>query len=109
MWKAFVRDDDYGRGKKLFMAESIGSSLHVLRPAALSIESIDAFGKAPEEPFLQENDTMFFQAMLDAFWDAGMRPSGLKPMMDMEKAQLRHLNDMRAIAFEKIGIKNPPA
>ncbi len=47
------------------------------------------------------------QAMLDAAWDHGMRPSGYSDVAEAMKASDAHLQDMRAIAFHKIGAPKP--
>ena len=42
------------------------------------------------------------QALVDAAWEAGIRPSIAKIETD---ASQRHLNDMRKIAFKQLGIE----
>ena len=45
--------------------------------------------------------TGFVQAILDAAWDAGMRPAAQKDATEELKAVRYHLEDMRALAFER--------
>lgn len=47
------------------------------------------------------------QAMADALWDAGIKPSAMKNVEAEMSATKAHLNDMRQIAFAKIKISMP--
>lgn len=48
------------------------------------------------------------QAILDAAWDAGLRPNGFSDVKNETVAIRAHLNDMRCITFAKLNIKEPP-
>jgi hypothetical protein len=45
------------------------------------------------------------QALMDRAWEAGFRPAGFSDVKNETAAIKGHLEDMRAIAFHKIGIK----
>lgn len=47
------------------------------------------------------------QFLADALWAAGIRPSQGKQSEGVTAAQGRHLEDMRALAFHKIGVERP--
>lgn len=49
----------------------------------------------------------FLRAALNAAWAAGMRPDGFEDTRESMKATNRHLEDMRAITFGKLGIERP--
>lgn len=49
----------------------------------------------------------FMQAMLDGAWEAGLRPTGYGNVAEELRASDGHLQDMRAIAFGKLGIEKP--
>jgi hypothetical protein len=42
---------------------------------------------------------------MDRAWEAGFRPAGFSDVKNETAAIKGHLEDMRAIAFHKIGIK----
>lgn len=47
------------------------------------------------------------QALIDALWSAGLRPTQGKQSEGVTAAQDRHLQDMRAIAFAKLNVERP--
>lgn len=49
----------------------------------------------------------FLQAMLDGAWEAGLRPTGYSNVSEAMRASDKHLQDMRAIAFHKLGVPKP--
>jgi hypothetical protein len=49
----------------------------------------------------------FLRAALSAAWNAGFRPEGFNDTRESMKATNAHLQDMRAIAFHKIGAAKP--
>lgn len=54
------------------------------------------------DAFWPERGTDFLQAVMDAAWEYGLRPSAFKDHEAAYDAQTRHLEDMRALVF-----KNP--
>lgn len=49
----------------------------------------------------------FLRAALNAAWDAGLRPDGYLDTRESMKATNAHLQDMRVLAFHKIGAQKP--
>jgi hypothetical protein len=49
----------------------------------------------------------FLRACLNAAWDLGMRPDGFHDARESMKATNAHLQDMRALAFGKLGVEKP--
>ena len=47
------------------------------------------------------------QALMDDLWQAGVRPTQGRQSEGVTAAQARHLEDMRAIAFEKLEVEKP--
>lgn len=66
-------------------------------------------GPSPEEAFAltdswgDDGDVVrpFLQACMDAAWDIGIRPTQAQDQRDELKAVRYHLEDMRALAFDK--------
>jgi hypothetical protein len=54
---------------------------------------------ALEEPAAQD--------LMNSLWDAGVRPVGAKGSAGQLDAVQRHLEDMRALAFDKFGVEAP--
>lgn len=57
------------------------------------------------EPLLRVNEKALIQLM-DELWRAGIRPSNGEGSVGMIGSLKDHLNDMRIIAFNKLGIKD---
>jgi len=49
----------------------------------------------------------FLRAVLNCAWDMGLRPDGYLDTRESMRATNAHLQDMRAIAFHKIGADKP--
>lgn len=49
------------------------------------------------------------QRLMDMLWEAGLRPVAGKQSEGVVSAQSRHLEDMRALAFTKLGVEKPVA
>jgi hypothetical protein len=47
------------------------------------------------------------QKIIDVAWEHGFRPTGYGDMKNETAAVRAHLEDMRAIAFKKIGVEGP--
>lgn len=47
------------------------------------------------------------QALIDQLWQCGLRPSQGKQSEGVTAAQARHLEDMRAIAFDRLKVERP--
>jgi hypothetical protein len=58
-------------------------------------------------PTIKVGGREFLQACLEAAWEAGMRPVGYGDTKEQAKALNAHLQDMRSIAFHKIGAQKP--
>lgn len=49
----------------------------------------------------------FLQAALNCAWAAGMRPTGFHDTAEALRATSAHLEDMRAITFNRLGMVKP--
>lgn len=49
----------------------------------------------------------FLRAALNCAWEKGLRPDGFDDTRESMKATNAHLQDMRALAFHKIGAEKP--
>lgn len=54
-----------------------------------------------------EFGTAFLQSALNAAWDMGLRPDGYHDVREQMASTVRHLEDMRAITFHKLGVEKP--
>lgn len=54
-----------------------------------------------------EQGDEFLRACLNAAWDIGLRPDGYHDTRESMKATDAHLQDMRALAFGKLGVEKP--
>jgi hypothetical protein len=55
----------------------------------------------------QDGNSTFLRAALNAAWGMGMRPDGFEDTRESMKATNKHLEDMRAITFGKLGVTKP--
>jgi hypothetical protein len=55
----------------------------------------------------QEIGDEFLRACMNAAWEIGMRPDGYHDVRENMKATDAHLQDMRALAFGKLGVEKP--
>lgn len=111
-WKAFIRDDNYGFGVQLFVAKTYGRSEAydtLLRPeGGFAFQRVEAGVIGPSVPFMDgDMAEEFLQAVLDAAWAHGLRPTGISGERGEIKRLEEHLGDMRAIAFHKVGAQRP--
>lgn len=76
------------------------SQMAIMQPVAVAPRREDAF----IEPFLRLQDDEA-QQLMDALWDAGLRPAGAKGSAGQLDAVQRHLEDMRTLVLGKAGDK----
>lgn len=55
----------------------------------------------------QDDGNSFLRAVLNAAWELGLRPDGFDDTRESMAATKQHLEDMRALAFYKIGAEKP--
>jgi hypothetical protein len=73
------------------------------RTAAKKLELVQCDKRFRLEPFV-EIEEQEAQILIDDLWEAGVRPTGARGSAGAMKAVLNHLEDMRKIAFKKLGI-----
>lgn len=110
--KAFIRADDYGRGVSLFLGQQRrGGGTDAVITIDRGMMTMEFVGQSEQgPPPLLRGDAAqdVVQAILDAAWSHGMRPTGVVGERG-EIARLEgHLADMRAIAFGATKIKTKP-
>jgi len=105
--RAFVRSEFYSGDVELYLqipAEKYDEAQYLV---SLQFEThpegalVEPLRRQPNQPQLKE----IMQALLDAAWENGMRPSGYGDVKESVAAVKAHLSDMRMIAFHKIGVK----
>ncbi len=72
--------------------------LHTLFEGATILESGDA---------ARDGQQSFLQAVMDAAWEYGLRPTGFNDTKESMKATVKHLEDMRAIVFHQTKAPKP--
>jgi hypothetical protein len=105
-WKIMARRDGWTEGIELAVLK--GDTL-----VRLTFEPYERYGLITDPTLLDHGEFMkdgfapFLQVALDAAWEMGLRPAGLLDTRESMKATAAHLEDMRAIAFHKIGADKP--
>lgn len=115
-WKASIENDGFGRARYLHVsvrildtsAGTMDRQYVVVAPPTLVKVERGTF----QPPMLIETHesrqdgigdvTGFVQAIIDAAWDAGMRPSQYRDATQELGAVRYHLEDMRALAFKPV-------
>jgi hypothetical protein len=98
-WRASASESfEYGPGKSIFLGRVGSDGMSVV--VDMTFKQI-AQGEIEPKPVLHgEDGTAFLQAVMDAAYDAGLRPSRSQD----ERHQKEHLNDLRKIAFHVLKI-----
>lgn len=97
---------DYGRELRIARRREDGG-VDVL--TNLTFVSVPPGHQGPEyQPVIPHRDAdSFLRAIMNAAWEAGIRPDGFLDARESMKATTAHLEDMRAIAFHKVGAPKP--
>lgn len=94
------------RGYDLDFGLYIGRG-HPVREVAAPMEFVPHVPHTPNDaPALKLRDEDA-QALIDALWSAGLRPTQGKQSEGAMNAQAAHLSDMRALAFAKLKVEPP--
>lgn len=112
-WQASIHHDGFGRARYLHVTARVlnheGSGL-VRQYAAVAPPTLVLVKRhAPQPPMLMEtwesrqdgvgDVTGFVQAVMDAAWEAGLRPSQYRDAIQELGAVRYHLEDMRSLAL----------
>jgi hypothetical protein len=105
-WKVRARSEAWSDGQEvvIFKGDNI---------VRLTFEPFERYSYISEPTvrdhggFLQDGNVSFLRAALNAAWDLGLRPDGFLDVRESMKATTAHLEDMRALAFHKIGAQKP--
>ncbi len=110
-YKAFIRDEFMLGGKALFIARKLSNGRYAelqAPPDGFPIREREVSKYYEPQPFIHGQDgDEILQAILDAAWAEGMRPTGISGERGEIKRLEEHLGDMRALAFHKIGAEKP--
>lgn len=82
------------------------------RIARITLEPFDPSAElvptiVDDRVFMDDGGVPFLRAALNAAWEMGLRPDGFDDTRESMKATNRHLEDMRSIAFGKLGVEKP--
>ena len=98
-WKFWIERVDYSRRITVRGAEMFDDrSVSVCLP--FTMQRVAADELAPQEPMLNMDEyhgKAMLQALVDACWEEGIRPTGVEDFKRVNDAQGRHLNDMRSL------------
>lgn len=75
---------------------------------SLEFKNVDPAMLWPEDaPHALRHTDQFLQTMLDASWEAGLRPTGYAQIAEGLQSQDRHLQDMRQIVAKTLDVDLP--
>lgn len=102
--KTYAQRAHYGSRIELhFLHSAADGRPAIAKPVEFELQESDG-EYAPPALSLHRDDA---QQLMDALWDAGLRPSEGSGSAGSLAATERHLADMRAIAFGKLEIAKP--
>jgi len=115
-WQFILDYDISADGYRLFVKYGADFALPMAFTEPMAVGAFPP----PREPFIASasrqrrddnlpdpNGQDFLRAALNAAWELGMRPDGFDDTRESMKATAAHLEDMRAIAFHKVGAPVP--
>lgn len=95
----YVARDWMSDGYRVLIGDrSVLDRNHVFQVASVTMSPVEPIGRPPE-PTLNMSKAEA-QAMMDAFWEAGLRPSSGEGNAGQLGATRAHLDDMRKLVFE---------
>jgi hypothetical protein len=101
--RAIAHRDPWSEEIGLLVAEHVsGQPRRVAKP----LEFVELPDGAPLDPTIRLAG-MEAQELMDMLWDCGLRPTQSKSSIGQTEAIIRHLEDMRAVAFSKLEIPKP--
>lgn len=75
--------------------------------AQVTFHALEAGKVIPPSADMRAETTLLVQAIVDAAWREGFRPAGYVDLSVESIAGNKHLEDMRTIAFHKMGVPKP--
>ncbi|MGH6791250.1 MAG: hypothetical protein ACRECF_00720 [Methyloceanibacter sp.] len=108
-WKARIERDPLDRSIKVFWAEVFANGTAHCVTGPLQLERTDEF-TVIVDPFLcaePEKVTAMLQALVDACFEYGIKPTGIENHIRANNAQAAHLADMRAMVGKLAGVDLP--
>jgi len=109
-WKFYTQQDPLLRGPVLiFGKRHDNGSLDLVTGLTFKQIRVDEAVPRGATPFddLSEDVEGFLRAAMNCAWELGLRPDGFNDTRESMKATKAHLDDMRALAFHKIGAPKP--
>lgn len=107
-WRFRADRTDYGNGLALFITRGDydrDDAIDVV--TGVTIERMGGGFMTPPSPIAERDAEAFLRAALNCAWELGLRPDGLDDTREQIAATRKHLEDMRAIAFHKVGATKP--
>lgn len=111
-WRAKVGSNDFGHGRALFVSAQRpdGVRLAVTGLTWTPVERFSAYPPTLAETYEEERDnlgdvTNFLQVIVDAAWEAGIKPVQAKAGDGEIGAVRAHLDDMRSLVFRNEAAK----
>jgi len=106
-WQAHIERYDYDRKIRLHLANTLPPLVGVYYAEHLESLTYVRREEGDSSDGVNIPDQQMLQALVDACWRAGIRPEALQADASEIGATKRHLEDMRAIAFHKVGAERP--
>ena len=101
----YIEPPLFTQAYRVYMRQHLGEQGYIAQPVVMKAATPEDEGRA-HEPFMALTREAA-QTFADALWHAGIRPTESKSSAGQFDAQSRHLNDMRAIVFKKLGVDKP--
>lgn len=104
MWKAAVEFKQWRWDQELRVWRTLPDRIEVVQPLAFKSYDRHTLVPADEVAMKGGEDEVkdFLQAMLDAAWKSGLRPTGFEDHKNELTAVRYHLEDMRALAMSRL-------
>ncbi len=108
-WKVRVRDDGFNGTKDvLIIHDHFGDTMEIIR---FSYEQHNKSDLIQDPTFTdsridREDNVSLFQALVDAAWENGYRPNGMKDLTETLRMKDAHLQDMRDISRHLLKMTN---
>lgn len=97
--------EDYGREQYLAIVSERGNRVGYMIPDHM-VEQ-EAHEKSPDDAPIEIMASGLGQSLMNKLWEYGYRPTGVGELSETMTATRKHLEDMRALAFHKVGAPKP--
>lgn len=103
-WRAYIERVDYQAVLNLYLIDTdSGGAARQVRPVAFAPATAGSLRK-PAVSMEPDEGRQFLQAIVDAAWENGIRPTGYDDFRRENDARRAHLDDLRAVVGKTLDI-----